>query len=120
MLTLGIVGILFAVIGVIASLMLKSMGKKSISYGAMAGGIVLGVILVCLSCIRTVPTGHTGIVTTFGKVEDTTYEAGVHFVPPWKTVINMDNRNQKASVNLMCFSSDIQEVSVVYTFNYQI
>ena len=120
MLTLCIVGILFAVIGVIASLMLKSMGKKSISYGAMVGGIVLGVILLCLSCIRTVPTGHTGIVATFGKVEDTTYEAGVHFVPPWKTVINMDNRNQKASVNLMCFSSDIQEVSVVYTLNYQI
>ena len=32
----------------------------------------------------------------------------------------MDNRNQKASVDLACFSSDIQEVSVTYTINYQI
>ena len=32
----------------------------------------------------------------------------------------MDNRNQKASVPLSCFSSDIQEVSVTYTINYQI
>jgi regulator of protease activity HflC (stomatin/prohibitin superfamily) len=32
----------------------------------------------------------------------------------------MDNRNQKASVDLACFSSDIQEVAVTYTLNYQI
>ncbi len=72
------------------------------------------------SAVRVVPTGHTGIVTTFGKVEDYTYEAGVHFVAPWQTVVNMDNRTQKAQISLNCFSSDIQEVSVVYTVNYQI
>lgn len=120
MLTLCIFAIVIAVAGIIANTALKSMGKKKAASGAMAGGIILGIILLCLSCIRTVPTGHTGIVTTFGKVENTTYESGVHFVFPWKTVINMDNRNQKASVDLMCFSSDIQEVSVVYTLNYQI
>jgi regulator of protease activity HflC (stomatin/prohibitin superfamily) len=32
----------------------------------------------------------------------------------------MDNRNQKASIDLSCFSSDIQEVAVTYTLNYQI
>lgn len=81
---------------------------------------VLAVILLVCSCLRTVPTGHTGIVTVFGRVEETTFESGVHFCAPWKTVINMDNRNQKASVDLLCFSSDIQEVSVTYTLNYQI
>ena len=82
--------------------------------------VVAAAILMVVSCWRTVPTGHTGIVTVFGKVEDTTYEAGVHFTLPWKEVVNMDNRNQKASVDLYCFSSDIQEVSVTYTINYQI
>ena len=77
-------------------------------------------VLLVVSCLRTVPTGHTGIVTTFGHVEDSTYEAGVHFCAPWKSVVNMDNRNQKASMDLQCFSSDIQEVSVKYTINYQI
>ena len=81
---------------------------------------LVSAVLIILSCLRTVPTGHTGIVTVFGKVEDQTYEAGVHFTAPWKTVINMDNRNQKASIDLSCFSSDIQEVSVTYTLNYQI
>ena len=82
--------------------------------------LVLSILLAVVSCVRTVPTGHTGIVTTFGKVEDVTYEAGVHFCAPWQEVVNMDNRNQKASVPLSCFSSDIQEVSVTYTINYQI
>ena len=77
-------------------------------------------IMILVSCMRTVPTGHTGIITVFGRVEDATYEAGVHFTAPWKSVINMDNRNQKASVDLACFSSDIQEVQVTYTLNYQI
>ena len=81
---------------------------------------VASLVLIVLSCMRTVPTGHTGIVTVFGKVENETYEAGVHFTLPWKSVVNMDNRNQKASIDLLCFSSDIQEVSVTYTLNYQI
>lgn len=82
--------------------------------------LLLAAIFAVGSCVKIVPTGHTGVVTTFGKVEDITYEAGVHFVAPWKTVINMDNRTQKASLPLNCFSSDIQEVSLVYTVNYQI
>ena len=82
--------------------------------------LVIGIAAAGASFIRTVPTGHTGIVTTFGNVESYTFEAGVHATLPWKTVINMDNRNQKASIDLRCFSSDIQEVSVTYSLNYQI
>ena len=81
---------------------------------------LVSVVLIAVSCLRTVPTGHTGIVTVFGRVENETYEAGVHFCAPWKSVVNMDNRNQKASIDLSCFSSDIQEVAVTYTLNYQI
>ena len=81
---------------------------------------LIAVLMITVSCIRTVPTGHTGIVTIFGRVENETYEAGVHFCAPWKSVVNMDNRNQKASIDLSCFSSDIQEVNVTYTLNYQI
>ncbi|MBR6004263.1 MAG: prohibitin family protein, partial [Lachnospiraceae bacterium] len=72
------------------------------------------------SFVRVVPTGHTGVVTTFGRVEDITYEAGINFVAPWKEVIKMDNRTQKSSLSLNCFSSDIQEVTLTYTVNYQI
>jgi regulator of protease activity HflC (stomatin/prohibitin superfamily) len=79
-----------------------------------------GIFAIGCDCITTIPTGHTGIVTTFGRVEDYTYEAGVHPKLPWQQVVKMDNRIQKASVEMSCFSSDIQEVSTVYTINYQI
>lgn len=90
--------------------------------GILVGVAVLLIALIVLAanCFATVPTGHTGIITTFGKVEDQTLEAGMHFKLPWQKVINMDNRNQKSTLNLICFSSDLQEVDVVYTVNYQI
>ena len=72
-------------------------------------------IFVLIGCFKTVPTGSTGIVTTFGRVEPYTLDAGVHFMAPWQKVIKMDNRTQKAQIELGCFSSDIQEVHVVDT-----
>lgn len=81
---------------------------------------IVGVVVMFGSCIAQVPTGHTGVVTTFGRVEDYTYEAGVHIKNPISTVINMDNRTQKQTLELSCFSSDIQEVAISYTVNYQI
>lgn len=82
--------------------------------------IVLCVVLVFLGCIASVPTGHTGVVTTFGRVENQTYDAGFNLKAPWQSVITMDNRVQKATTTLACFSADIQEVSVTYALNYQI
>lgn len=81
---------------------------------------LFGLLICLIGCIKTVPTGSTGIVTTFGKIEDITLDAGIHFMSPWKKVINMDNRTQKQSIEMQCFSSDIQEVNVIYTVNYQI
>lgn len=90
---------------------------------ATAAGIIT--LIVCgllfgLSFIGSVPTGYTGILTTFGKVENVTLEAGLNTKAPWQKIITMDNRVQKQTVELSCFSSDIQEVSMVYTVNFQI
>lgn len=81
---------------------------------------LLGLIICLIGFIKTVPTGSTGIVTTFGRIENITLDAGIHFMAPWKKVVNMDNRTQKQSIEMPCFSSDIQEVNVIYTVNYQI
>lgn len=78
-------------------------------------------LLICVAGgIKSVPTGHTGVVTTFGKVEDYTLEAGIHFINPVSRVIKIDNRTQKETISFGAFSSDIQEVEVVYTLNYSI
>lgn len=93
---------------------------KKFSVVGFVGGIFLAILLTFFGCISSVTTGNTGVVTTFGKVEDYTLEAGFHLKAPWNKVIEMDNRVQKATVQLACFSSDIQEVTMSYTINYQI
>ena len=97
-----------------------NLSPKKIVGLVIAGIALILVIIVGFNCFAEVPTGHTGIITTFGKVENQTLEAGIHFKMPWQKVINMDNRNQKSTLTLTCFSSDIQEVDVTYTLNYQI
>ena len=81
---------------------------------------LLGCLWLLVGMFAVVPTGHTGILTTFGRVENTTLEAGLHFKLPIQEVVVMDNRTQKSVVDLSCFSSDIQEVTVRYSINYQI
>lgn len=93
---------------------------KKFAWIGFAAGIALFVICILFSTFVSVETGHTGVVTTFGHVEDYTFDAGVHVKAPWQSVIEMDNRVQKATIELACFSSDIQEVNCKYTVNYQI
>ncbi|MBO4355638.1 MAG: prohibitin family protein, partial [Clostridia bacterium] len=80
---------------------------------------IVGLIIV-LNCLTSVPTGYSGIVTTFGKVENNILDAGLHLKLPWQKVVKMDNRNQKGTLELIAFSKDIQEVAVSYSINYQI
>ena len=98
----------------------KTKPLKKFSVFSFAGGVFLGVLLTFFGCISSVTTGNTGIVTTFGRVEDYTLEAGFHLKAPWHNVIEMDNRVQKSTIAMSCFSADIQEVIMSYTINYQI
>ena len=89
-------------------------------------GLIIAVIVAVLAavvataCTATVETGYTGIVTTFGRVEDVTLEAGLHFKSPFQRIIAMDNREQKTSFTTEAFSSDIQQVNVTGSINYAI
>jgi regulator of protease activity HflC (stomatin/prohibitin superfamily) len=78
------------------------------------------VVLLLVFCVGSVPTGHTGIITTWGKVEDRTLEAGIYIKSPFQRVIKMDNREQHKSVDTLAFSKDIQETRIKYSVNYQI
>jgi regulator of protease activity HflC (stomatin/prohibitin superfamily) len=77
-------------------------------------------LIVVTTCTATVQTGYTGIVTTFGKVEDMTLEAGFHFKTPFQKIISMDNREQKDTFTTEAFSSDIQQVNIIGSINYAI
>lgn len=84
--------------------------------GSVVGLIVA--IILAFSMIKTVPTGYTGILTTFGKVEPNTVSAGVHVIAPWQKIVKLDNRTQKVSVETDTFSKDIQQVKVSLAVNF--
>ena len=97
---------------------MKNMKTKK---GLIIAGVIAAVLLLVLAtCTATVETGYTGIVTTFGKVEDVTLEAGFHFKSPFQRIITMDNREQKTSFTTEAFSSDIQQVNIIGSINYAI
>ena len=93
---------------------------KNVGRVVLTVAIIAVVVIVALCCITTVPTGYTGIVTTFGRVEDHTFDAGFHIKSPFQRVIKMDNRTQKAVETLQAFSSDIQQVDISIAVNYSI
>ena len=73
---------------------------------------------LALGSVTVVPTGYTGIITTFGRVEQRTLSAGAHLILPWQEVVKMDNRTQKVQITTQAFSSDIQQVDLQLSVNY--
>ena len=96
------------------------MMKKT--YAPVVAAALIVVLLAAGYATMTVrvPTGYTAIVTTFGKVEDYTLEAGFHFKSPVQNVVLMDNRIQKVSFTTQAFSSDIQQVDIAGSINFSI
>ena len=95
---------------------MKTIGKKTLI--AIIAVVVLAILFA--TCTAQVPTGYTGIVTTFGRVEDYTLEAGFHVKSPVQQIIMMDNREQKTPFSTEAFSSDIQQVNIIGSINYAI
>lgn len=108
-----ILAILAFIVGVILLIALDRGDKK---YGGIV--CVIGIILLLISCVGIVPTGYTGILTTFGAVENRTVGAGFNLIAPWQRIVTMDNRTQKVEITTSAFSSDIQQVDIIMSVNY--
>lgn len=111
-----IAGILFALVAI--GMVLFSEDPETKTIAAVPG--IVAVVSIALSCVSFIPTGYTGIVTTFGKVSDGTKEAGMVVKAPWQSIVKMDNRVQELSMDLSAFSSDIQEVATGVSVGYRI
>lgn len=113
------ISIMSIVLGIVISIVITRFNDddKKVIYPAYIG-CVLAIVILIASCFAIVPTGNTGILTTFGKVEDKTLQAGVNFIAPWQNVIIMDNRTQKVQIQTSAFSSDIQQVDLILSVNY--
>ena len=58
-----------------------------LSWVTYVSSIFLCILCIFFSSFVSVNTGHTGVVTTFGRVADYTLDAGFHFKTPWQNVI---------------------------------
>ena len=84
--------------------------------------VVVFVLLIgSLGMFVKIEPGHTGVVVTMGKVEETVLEEGMHFKIPFvQEVIQIDNRIVKLEVETEAFSKDLQTVDTKLAINYRI
>ena len=85
-------------------------------------GIVITLILmVVANSITTVPTGHAGIKTRFGKVQDEVITEGLNLKVPFiEKIVKIDCRTQKIEVANATATKDLQEVTFTIAVNYNI
>ena len=82
--------------------------------------VILAVILLSSSFV-VIPAGHTGVALTFGKVEDTVLQEGLHIKVPFvQKIVVVDNRIVKLDVNTEAFSKDLQTITTVVAVNYHV
>ena len=87
-------------------------------------GLILVVVFAVIflsSSFVVIPAGHTGVALTFGKVEDTVLQEGLHFKVPFvQKIVVVDNRIVKLDVNTEAFSKDLQTITTVVAVNYHV
>lgn len=96
---------------------------------AIVAAVIVGVMLLSLVIDLACPTygffakvdsGYVGIVTHFGKIKDTVLPAGFHFTGYFDQVHPINIRTQINRVEIVGFSSDIQQVVLAVSINYNV
>ena len=83
--------------------------------------MVVAAIWIMSSCFAIVPTGHTGVVTNFGRVTGALLEEGLHMKMPIVTeIIMINNQVQKVDAESQSASKDLQTITSVVSVNYRI
>jgi len=96
------------------------MSNKNLIKTTIAITCIVLAIIFFASCSVVVGAGHTGVVSTFGRISSDVLQEGFHLKAPWQRVQKMDNRIVKLEVATEAFSSDLQTVSVNLAVNYRV
>lgn len=81
---------------------------------------VIAVVYLLVTCSASVPTGHIGLIYSFGALSGQKGE-GLQFVAPWQTVKYASIQTQgKKFEKMMSFSSETQQVTVTATINVRV
>lgn len=100
-----------------------NVGKKGVNIKAIVITVIviLFALIVLANSFTTVKAGHTGVVTTFGKVSDAALTEGLHIKIPFvQDIVLIDNRVLKAEAACSSASKDLQTVSSTIAVNYKV
>lgn len=87
----------------------------------IGGAIVLLILVMWLSPFTVIPAGHRGVITTFGKVNETVLGEGIHLIIPIvHTVHKIDVRIQKGEGQGEAASKDLQIIHTNVAINYHL
>jgi len=79
------------------------------------------VIIVAFNSYTTVEYGHVGLYKTFGKLNDSVLEPGIHLKIPFvQSVIEVNTQVTKAETDSTASSKDLQPVSTHVAVNYSV
>ena len=83
--------------------------------------VIVLLIIVLANSFTVVSAGHTGVIVTLGKVNETVLQEGVHFKAPFvQQCVEIDNRIVKLEVQTEAFSKDLQSVMTTLAINYRV
>lgn len=95
--------------------------KKHVKKIVVIAIIAVAAVILLANCLCVVDAGHTGVVVTMGKVNDTVLQEGLHFKAPFiQQVVKIDNRITKLEVQTEAFSKDLQTVNTTLAINYRV
>lgn len=105
---------ILAILALIAAIVIAILQYQGVSIAAFGVALLFGI----LSIIASVPAGHVGVVSTFGKVDENARDAGLYVKAPWSSVTQMSIQEQRYAFDTVAYSSDIQEAAVKGSVNY--
>ena len=79
---------------------------------------IIGVSLLVTSFVACVPEGHEAVVLTFGGASDKPLAAGLNFLLPWQTTVEMPIRHHEWTQLFQCQSKDLQKMKIEMTVIY--
>lgn len=84
-------------------------------------GIIVIILILIFASMSTVPTGHVGIKTRFGAVQNDIITEGLNFKLPFiESIKKMDCRTQRVDIEGEGASKDLQTVATYIAINYRV
>ena len=82
----------------------------------IAGAVGLGVIVVIGAfSVSVVPTGYTGVKTTFGQIDNQTVQSGINFkIPFMQSIEKVNNKQNNITISDRVWSETVSRTAIYY------